>query len=82
MTPRSHRLTLATVGPVSRQRLLQIRWQAEGRCITCGRRRGLYADRCDPHHLAIAELQRRRSGSKPWQPGTRGRIPLWWSATR
>jgi hypothetical protein len=79
---RSQRLTLATVGPVSRQRRLQIRWKAEGKCVTCGRPRNLYADMCDWHHLAVAEWQRRRAGSKPWQPGTRGRIPLWWSATR
>ncbi len=57
----------------------QYRWQqkqiALKRCARCGEKRTHYAVLCDSCHLADRVRQQKRSGSRPWQKGRRGRPP-------
>ena len=62
---------------VSRQRLLQKQYVAEGNCKIRRKPRNLYADTFDWHGVMIAGLNRRRLGLNAWRPGKPGRPPLW-----
>lgn len=49
--------------PVSRQRKIQMVWQRDGRCITCGRLRKDSAQYCPKHRAMVRERQRARNGN-------------------
>ena len=69
--------TAASVVAVSRQRRWQIKQQAQGNCITCGKPRSHgFSKRCLKHQKAKRALDRKRAGYGKWHPGSAGRIPF------
>ncbi len=62
--------------PLSRQRQYQLRKEAEGLCIKCGKPRDPdSATWCLFHKLEHRRIMRERNGNKPWRPGGVGRPP-------
>ena len=57
----------------------QYRWQlkkiAEGRCARCGAQRKHYTVLCDQCQINDRVRQQKRTGSRPWHAGKRGRPP-------
>lgn len=45
---------------ISRQRRWQMKKIGEGRCMICGKPRGMFSDRCDQHHMKKVNEQRMR----------------------
>jgi hypothetical protein len=66
-----------TAKKLSRQRLKQLRLQAEGRCIICGKKRDGGSKYLCKHHTELKnERQRAKLGHNKWKKGGRGRPPL------
>jgi hypothetical protein len=61
---------------MTKQRRWQLKKQAEGNCMTCGKPRNLYAERCDTCHAVERLRTRAACGHQPWREGGRGRPPL------
>jgi hypothetical protein len=57
----------------------QYRWQlkqiALGRCARCGAKRSHYTVLCDVCQVSDRLRQQKRTGSRPWHAGKRGRPP-------
>lgn len=62
--------------PVSRQRIYQLRRQAEGRCQRCGKALTLYAIECAKCHAWSVRYKRKARGCKPWRRNGPGRVPI------
>ncbi len=57
-------------GTVSRQWIAQLRWQRDGRCVTCGKpQHPLSAKFCERHALKCRVYQRNRFGYKSCKDG-------------
>lgn len=67
--------------PLSRQRKWQNRRLAEGRCVRCGQKRNLYAQRCDSCQSKETERAREKNECREWRTGSRGRRPKTHSET-
>lgn len=61
---------------MTRQRRWQLKRRAEGRCITCGRKRNLYKHHCDQCNGKHLLYQRKYHGHQPWRAGFAGRPPM------
>lgn len=61
---------------MTRQAAWQHKQKAAGRCITCGKPRRHYADRCDIHALWFRRYLRTRNENQPWRLGRVGQPPL------
>jgi len=48
--------------------------EQEGRCRVCGAP-AIVTGLCLQHYVCTLERMRRRTGSRPWRPGSRGRPP-------
>lgn len=59
------------------QRLYERQQVAKGHCMNCGRPRGRSTSktRCARCRKKATAAERRRLGTKPWVPGSRGRVP-------
>lgn len=62
---------------VSRQRKWQLRRTRDGFCPICGQKPEKAASYCAKHADAHAEIQRKRYGFKPHQPGSAGHASIY-----
>jgi hypothetical protein len=60
---------------VSKQHRYQQRHHAKGLCVCCPSKLNLFKWRCDPCQSKFTVAQRRKTGSKAWRKGHRGRPP-------
>jgi hypothetical protein len=61
----------------SRQTLWARKQRAGTKCPRCGSEKPKGQSLCNSCLLIQAQNLRKITGRKPWQPGSRGRIPFW-----